>query len=186
MGRTQRTWLIICAIVAALALGYVSAPFLAFRAIAAGADAEDQAVLARLVDFPAVRAALKVQLEEAQAGTTAPAPSILQDPIGAITGMIRPIAPPPPATDSYLTPAGLAALTRGYAPGGFSAAVRERPAPVPALAYWDFSRVRLSVARPGSDTRTLFTFERRGPFKWVLVQVRLPPGERGPEAPMPR
>lgn len=186
MGRTQRIWLIIAAALIAVAIGYVSAPFLAFRAIAAGADAEDQAVLARLVDFPAVRASLKVQLEEAQAGTTAPAPSILQDPIGAITGMIRPIAPPPPATDSYLTPAGLAALTRGFAPGGFSAAVSERPAPIPRLAYWDFSRVRLVAVRPDTETRTLFTFERRGPFKWVLVQVRLPPGERAPAPPTPR
>lgn len=180
MTRTQRGWLIALAVFAALSLAYASAPFWAFRAIAAGADAEDQAVLARLVDFPAVRAALKVQLEEAQAGTTAPPPSILQDPIGAITGMIRPIAPPPPVTDSYLTPAGIAALTRGYRTGGF--ARDGKAAPAPKLIYWDLNRARLAAVRPGTETETLFTFERRGAFQWVLVQVTLPPGERTPAA----
>ena len=42
-------------------------------------------------------------------------------------------------------------------------------------AYWSVNRARMAVTDQGGS-RTLFTFERRGPFEWKLVHIGLPDG----------
>ncbi|CAN5249804.1 hypothetical protein BH10PSE2_BH10PSE2_01530 [soil metagenome] len=132
--------------------------------------------LAKLIDYDAVRGALRPQIS-GRVEPMSPPPSILQDPIGAIRrqfdAAVTPRAPDAPDVDVYLTPAALAALTRGEgrsAPSG--AALAGGPTPTPI--YWSINRTRLAV--PGPDgARTVFTFERRGPYEWKLVHLGLPP-----------
>jgi hypothetical protein len=165
-------------IVLSLALGlaaisFVAAPYAAFFAVRSAADAQDVQGLSQLVDFDAVRASLRTGLTPP---APAAAPSVWKDPLGALQHAIRPIAQPAPDIDPYLTPKALAGLTRGEAqdairplpPGA------QPPSPWPSVRYWGFNRCRLAV-RAGGHGDTLFTFERKGPFAWRLVQIGLPP-----------
>ena len=164
------------AVVAAVlfALAFVTAPLFAFRALKAAAQAEDAGALVELVDFPAVRRSLTTQLVPARQVTAEP-PSILSDPFGALRRAIEPLKPPEPVVDGYLTPAGLAALSRGDRPGAPPAAKAARP----RLRYWDVDRARIAVARSDqAATQTVFTWKRTALFTWKLVHIQLPRNER--------
>jgi hypothetical protein len=167
-------------VVLASVLIFFAAPAVAFFAIRSAAETSDVAGLARLIDYPAVRQSLRPQLDGNPA-SSAPAPTFLEDPIGAVRRQIeQATAPRTPDVDSYLTPAALAALTRGE---GRSASQRtgarafssDNGGPMPRPVYWGMNRARMSVADEGGAT-TLFTFERLGPFEWKLVHVGLPEG----------
>ena len=179
--------LVLAAVVVAV-LSLFAAPAVAFFAIRSAAEANDVAGLARLIDFNAVRQSLRPQLA-GRPEAMAPAPSFLEDPIGAFRRQIEqnPILRQPDV-DAYLTPAALTALLMGegrYASQRTSAGVapaseRSRK-PWPGPAYWSVNRARMAVTDQGGS-RTLFTFERRGPFEWKLVHIGLPDGT-GPAAP---
>ncbi|RZJ28774.1 MAG: DUF2939 domain-containing protein [Brevundimonas sp.] len=183
--------LILAAIVIA-ALSFFAAPGVAFFAIRSAADANDAAALSRLIDYTAVRQSLRPQLTGNPAAR-APAPSFLEDPIGAVRRQFEQAAPAlGPQPDIYLTPAALAALTR--AEGRYAAqrttatpeAQRENPFPAPV--FWGVNRARMAVTDEGGS-QTVFTFERRGPFEWRLVHIGLPEGVAPapvPRAPAPR
>ena len=169
--------LLLVAITLAL-ICFVAAPGVAFFAVRSAADARDTAGLARLIDYGQLRQTLRPQLAGNPAAV-APAPSFLEDPIGAFRRQIeqRPQArQPDPAT--YLTPAALAALTRGegrYASlrSGVKAERRRNPWPTPS--YWGVNRARFTVRDQGGS-ETVFTFERRGLYQWILVHIGLPDG----------
>lgn len=173
--------LLILAVVVA-AVSFFVAPAVGFFAIRSAAEAGDVQGLARLIDFTAVRQSLRPQLS-GSALALAPAPSFLEDPIGAVRRqMERNPVLNGPDVDAYLTPAALAALTRGegrYASQRSSAtspAVSvDAPKPWPKPVFWGVNRARMAVADQGGS-RTIFTFERRGPFEWILVQIGLPDG----------
>jgi hypothetical protein len=159
-------------------VSFFAAPGVAFFAIRSAADANDVAGLSRLIDFAAVRQSLRPQLSGDPAAM-APAPAFLEDPIGAVRRQIEQARPTAAAdVDAWLTPAALAALTRGE---GRYAAQRSRvPAvattnPTPEPVFWGMNRVRLAVTDEGGS-RTVFTFERKGPFEWKLVHIGLPEG----------
>ena len=155
------------------ALAFLSAPWFAFRAVKAAARDQDVQALAELVDYGAVRTGLRATLGPEPAA--APPPSLLSDPLGAMRRALEPLRPAPPAVDSYLTPAGLYALTRGERPGAAGAASAS-----PQLRYWDPNRVRFA-AQGRSGSTVVFTFQRRGPFIWKLVQILPPlPAARAP------
>ncbi|NJC41331.1 hypothetical protein GGQ87_001589 [Brevundimonas alba] len=167
----------------ALIIGVVSffaAPAVGFFGIRSAADANDVSGLSRLVDFAAVRQSLRPQLSGNPAAL-APAPTFLEDPIGAVRRQFEQADSASVAdVDAYLTPAALAALTRGE---GRYASQRSRLAggppsdanPMPAPVFWGVNRVRMAVTDEGGS-RTIFTFERKGPFEWKLVHVGLPEG----------
>ena len=46
---------------------------------------------------------------------------------------------------------------------------------MPAPVYWGVNRARMAVSDEGGS-RTIFTFERKGPFEWKLVHIGLPEG----------
>jgi hypothetical protein len=173
------TWVVILAVVGA-ALSFVAAPCVGFFALRSAAQAEDVQGLSELVDFDAVRAGLKPQLLAATP-VQAPPPSVWQDPLGALKHAIEPLQQPAPDVDAWLSPRALAALTRGA--GREAPAVAARPpaapapktlsAPWPQVRYWGVNRARLAVAGPGGDT--VFTFQRKGIYRWKLVQIGLPP-----------
>lgn len=171
--------LLLLAVVVAV-VSFFAAPAVAFFGIRSAADARDVAGLARLIDFGAVRQSLRPQLSGNPAAL-APAPAFLEDPIGAVRRQFEQAAPSAVAdVDAYLTPAALAALTRGE---GRYASQRSQPGapapadadPTPAPVYWGMNRVRMAVTDEGGS-RTVFTFERKGPFEWKLVHIGLPEG----------
>lgn len=179
--------LILLAIVVAVVSFFV-APGVAFFAIRSAADANDAAALARLIDYTAVRQSLRPQLTGNPAAL-APAPSFLEDPIGAVRRQFEQAAPVVgPSPEGYLTPAALGGLTRGegrYASQRTTApegGTRDGPFPTPV--FWGVNRARLAVTDAGGSD-TIFTFERRGPFEWKLVHLGLPDGAAPPSAPSP-
>ncbi|MDB5463114.1 MAG: hypothetical protein JWP23_1503, partial [Phenylobacterium sp.] len=125
----RRFFLTLLVVVLVMGIVYLSAPFFAFRALKAAARVEDVAAITEVVDFPAVRASLTEPVQHAP--VRAEAPSIWQDPLGAMKHVFQPLAPPEPRVDRYLTPAGLYDLTRGYDPG------EGPPAAPPAEHWWD-------------------------------------------------
>ena len=180
---------LVLAALAVAVLAFFAAPAVGFFAIRSAAEANDVAGLSRLIDFGAVRQSLRPQLA-GRPEAMAPAPSFLEDPIGAFRRQFDQQNPlqRQPDVNAYLTPAALSALLRGE---GRYANQRTQPAtppdarvkkPWPRPAYWSVNRVRMAVADQGGS-RTLFTFERRGPFEWKLVHIGLPEGTAPPVAP---
>ncbi|WP_298742689.1 DUF2939 domain-containing protein [uncultured Brevundimonas sp.] len=181
--------LILFALLMAVFVFFV-APAVAFFGIRSAAEASDAAGLARLIDYPAVRQSLRPQLDGNPAAS-APAPSFMEDPIGAVRRQFeQATAVPAPDVEAYLTPAALAALTRGegrYASQRTDAALpspdnTNTGGPLPKPVYWGLNRARMSVADEGGS-ETVFTFERKGPFEWKLVHVGLPDGVAPAPAP---
>jgi hypothetical protein len=169
--------LLVAAVLIAI-LAFFVAPAVGFFAIRSAAEAGDIQGLTRLIDFSAVRQSLRPQLI-GRPQAMAPAPSFLEDPIGAFRRQLEqnPIVGAPDV-ESYLTPAALAALTRGegrYASHWTAATAAEARKPWPKPVFWGVNRARLAVEDQGGS-RTVFTFERRGPFEWKLVHVGLPDG----------
>ena len=188
MGRFLSQLLSLALIVGAI--GFIGAPYWSFFALRSAAESNDTQELANLVDYDKVRASLRDQVGPAR-GPAGPPPSVWQDPIGALRRSLEPMGPTPQA-DSYLTPHALAALTQGE---GRDARAAEASAltptdqqlfapPYPVFRYWGVNRVRL-VIKDGTRGDTLFTFERKGLFKWKLVHVALPPVSDGTTAPLP-
>ena len=170
--------LVLLAVIAAV-VSFFAAPAVAFFGIRSAADANDVAGLTRLIDFGAVRQSLRPQLSGNPAAM-APAPTFLEDPIGAVRRQFEPGEGAAIAdADAYLTPAALAGLTRGE--GRYASQRSSRPAgaaadhPMPAPVFWGVNRVRMAVTDEGGS-RTIFTFERKGPFEWKLVHIGLPEG----------
>ncbi len=158
------------------AIAFVIAPVVTFFGIRSAAQANDVAGLTRLIDFAAVRASLRPQLANRPEVMT-PAPSFLDDPIGAVRRQFdQATAPAAPNPDVYLTPDALSALMAGegrYA--STRAAQAQAREPWPSLRYWGFQTTRLAVEDEGGSA-TIFTFERRAPFEWKLAHIGLPEG----------
>lgn len=174
---------LIVAFIAVAVISFFAAPGVAFFAVRSAADANDAAGLARLVDYAAVRQSLRPQLDGNPAAM-APAPSFMEDPIGAVRRQIeQAAAPQAPDVEVYLTPPALAALTRGE--GRYAAQRTGGPlpspdatttgGPMPKPVYWGMNRARMSVTDEGGS-ETIFTFERKGLFEWKLVHIGLPDG----------
>lgn len=156
-------------------VGFVAAPFAAFYGIRAAGQAGDVEGLAQLVDYADVRAALRSQLSSRPAPQTPP-PSILEDPIGAIRRQFDQATQPPPAgldVEAYLAPRALEALTRGAGRQAASGSIVDGD-PWPRPRYWGVNRARMGLPTAEGSGETLFTFERRGAYRWVLVHIGLP------------
>lgn len=160
---------------------FALAPGWAFFSLRSAAITGDVPGLADLVDYGAVRTSLRPQLtDDPQADQ--PAPSFMQDPIGAIRRRLGEAAPAPDV-DGYLTPQALAALTFGE---GRYASERSRPGspppesdpygqPWPRVLHWSPDRARFGVSDDGGS-ETVFTFRRQGLFTWRLSHIGLPEG----------
>jgi hypothetical protein len=55
---------------------------------------------------------------------------------------------------------------------------------MPKPVYWSINRARMTVA-DGGGSETVFTFERKGPFEWMLVHIGLPDGVAPVPEPVP-
>ena len=74
-------------------ISFFAAPAVAFFAIRSAAEASDVAGLGRLVDFTAVRQSLRPQLS-ARPEALQPAPSFMDDPIGAVRRQFQDVTAP--------------------------------------------------------------------------------------------
>jgi len=134
-----------------------------------------------------VRQSLRPQMAGNPAAI-APAPSFMEDPIGAVRRQLEQASPAAlPDVDAYLTPAALAGLTRGQGRYASQAAAPTAASadrdPMPTPVYWSINSARMAVRDEGGS-RTVFTFGRKGPFEWKLVHIGLPDGV-APSAPRP-
>lgn len=169
-------------LVAAIA-AFFAAPAVAFLGVRSAAESDDVEALSKLVDYGALRQALRPQLAEAP--TPAPAPGFLEDPVEAVRRRLADARPAPgPAVDAWLTPAAVSGLLRGE---GRAAALRSGPnppppatgaAPWPKPVYWSINRARLAVDT--TSGRTVFTFSRVGPYDWRLTHIGLPDAPPAP------
>ena len=172
--------LLLLALVAAV-VSFFLAPAVAFFGIRSAAQSNDVASLARLIDYGAVRASLRPQLS-GRAEALTPAPSFMDDPIGAVRRQFEVAAAPVagPDADAFLTPDAIDGLLRGqgrYAAVSSTATMPQdiEAAPWPSPVYWGVNLARFAVNDEGGS-RTVFTFERKGPFEWKLVHIGLPDG----------
>lgn len=152
-------------------------PYYAFFAVRSAAQSNETASLARLIDYPKVKASLRDQIDPSR--PAGPPPSVWEDPIGALRRSLEPMQPSPTA-DAYLTPEAIAGLTMGRgrdardAPPANQGPDEERvlARPYPAYSYWGPSTARLTVSDPEKG-QTTFTFTRKG-LDWRLTHIGLP------------
>jgi len=181
-GPRRWRWLLAATLLAALALlaWIAAAPWLAIRGIEQALAARDGTALARHVDFPALRAKLKAQVQDRivrQAGT-----EVASHPLGALAlGAAQGVAGA--AVDSVATPAGVAGLLQGHAvwqrARGRSDGADAWAGPEPArplrdarLRYESPSRFTATLAH-AEGGQTVFVLQRQG-LRWRLVDIRLP------------
>ncbi|MEO8812445.1 MAG: DUF2939 domain-containing protein [Caulobacteraceae bacterium] len=153
------------------------APWFAFQDMRSAAAVGDAAGVEAVVDFPALRASLRPQVEALVAAPgAAPAhpaarpwwlPSFIplpdRNPVSEVIGGFDREARVVRRVNVLASPAGLAGLARGRA------WVRD----------WGMSRFRIDVRPPGAAKAaapTTFTFSRHGLYDWKLVHVRLGAG----------
>ena len=155
-------------------LAFASAPWFAFRALRSAAQNQDVQALGELVDYNAVRGTLRSQVRPTPAAQLPP-PNIWSDPLGAMRRALQTPLEPPVPVDAFLSPQALARLADGRAASDRGPAADH--APFPMIIYWDVNRCRIAVSDPNvPGRRTVFTWQRRGLFQWMLVQIRLPSG----------
>ena len=189
---SKKAGLVLAAIVAAaLVVVYFASPIFAFKALAEAGETGDRGALADHVDFPAVRADLKVQLQERMLGAFAKDSSLTEGPFGALGALLAPTIVGQ-VVDAAVTPEGIAAIVQsGKAPltepGGARALAPPPPAApaAPAAAakpkkktsfgYVDVNHFRARTA-VGDSPPLGWVLERRGLFGWKLVRIELPPG----------
>jgi len=186
--------LLILVVVVGTAGLFYAAPILAFHDIRSAAESQDIQALSQLIDFDKLRQSLKSQLEAGDEGVSAPAPSVINDPLGAAGKLIKDAAnsigksvgemidPKAPVTkakntvdvEKYLTPRAILGLTYGAGKKApkFDKAAYPGKAPEPKMTFFSIDHARMTVGSE-ADGITMFTFERKGLFSWQLVHVGL-------------
>ena len=183
--------MIVVFIVAVIGYSY-STPYIALNRIKRAADARDAATLNQYVDYPALRASLKEQLDEtlqkridAQHSSN---PLLL---FGAVIGtaLISPLV------DAYATPDGVAALLNGLPPRGVPGeqppaasanAPVQSPAPPPLASgagpdareqttagYRGINEFVVTWQHSAGEPRYAAILQRHGLFTWKLAAVDL-------------
>jgi len=177
-------WIVLISVLL-IALGaYVGAgPYLTVRAIREAVKTQDARALSRQVDFPALRASLKLQLNDRlvrEAG-----PDLQSGLLGAFGlslagGLIGGVV------ETMVTPVGLGALMEGRkiwkrVDGGLSppdrhsdGTSRQAPEPLHDAKYRYESTSRVTATVQDQSGRPLVFVMTRDGLKWRLSDVRLP------------
>lgn len=176
------------AIAAALALiallAYIAAgPFLTVERIRDAVREQDTAALAEQIDFPALRANLKAQVEDRIARRAGP--DMQSSAMGAFAvRLVSGLAGS--AVDAMVTPAGIGAMLEGR--NALDRLQGERPAegpygkrpavePLQGADYGFESPSRFTATVIDGEGRpVVFVFTREG-LEWNLSNIRLPPPE---------
>ena len=187
------------AIVAAVvALAFVAwqaaAPLLTFNALADAARSGQPDRLERLVDFPAVRENLKMQLTDRLAGAIGRDDGLGRSPFGALGALLAPTLVNQ-IVEAAVTPAGIAAIVRsGRAPMSEAQPGKTALPPPPetsppppsdanpaprkpkktAFAYRDLNTFAATTT-VGDAAPLTWVLERRNLVGWKLAAIELPP-----------
>lgn len=172
-------------VILALAV-YFGSPFFAVQSLIDAAHHGDKAKLDAMIDFPAVRDGLKVQLKNALIDRMAKDPEVQNSPFAALAlGMATAMVDK--TVDAYVTPESIGNLAAGQtAPvaGGETAPAGQltpQPAPKPqaktakpkvAYRYVTLDRVEATVPSNNDPKAVVrFDFERRNLISWKLVKI---------------
>lgn len=176
----MRTLLVLLATALLAVTGFIAAgPFLAIHGIREALERRDVAALDEHVDFPAVRASLRAQIEDAIARRAGP--EAQADPLAAL-GLKLASAAAGSLADTLATPAGIAAVLEGRSVlrrlG--SGASRDAFADVQPERWLDYLHYRFeSPSRFVASVRNAdghpveFVLTRDG-LRWKVTDVRLP------------
>ncbi|QPF76177.1 DUF2939 domain-containing protein [Roseateles sp. DAIF2] len=169
---------LLIALVALAAAGLYATPYLTVQQMRAAAKERDGERLASYVDFPAVRASLKTEvqaklagLDRNERGDPTPAAAMGAAVAGALLG---------PMVDALITPEALGRILQGQQPVSAMTRVGERPAEAPerletAMGYESPSRFVFSVRRQGAGEEPVdLVLRREGLLQWKLAELRLP------------
>ena len=162
-----------------LALGaYVAAgPWLTVRAIRHALQNQDAAALAEEVDFPAIRASFKAQMEDRLARATGPrwqSNLLGQAGLALAHGVLE------TTVDAMARPSGLAALMEGRAVwkrlhDGFASPGAPETEPLHDARYrFESPSAFTATIRDADGAPTVFVLRRQG-VRWKLADIRLPP-----------
>lgn len=176
MRRRGRLFPFLALVACAVAAWLYFTPYLAIRAVQRAAESGDTQRLNQLVDFPALRTSLKENVRSAVSNQVA---GRAGSRIGALTGFAAG-ALASPVVDAALTPSGIAALTRGTAPGSRHKRDNDEDSK-PLRTNLDIDRGysganRFEVRYRDRDTgaeRLALILHRDG-LGWKLASVRLP------------
>lgn len=186
----MKKWIIAIAVLLVLLLGYVAAgPYLAIRGIHRSLQSRELGNLERYVDFPALRANIRAQVEDRLARAAGErAEGMLGGSLAAqVMGQLSATA-----VDAMVSPTGIAVLLEGRAlarriggeplpgvpqPGapatdGDAPGNRSDPLADAETAYESPSRFT-ATTRGAEGRPVVFVFERKG-ITWRLTDIRLP------------
>lgn len=168
------------AAIAIAATAYAS-PYYALHQIKTAMAARDAAALASHVDFPALRASVKTQLEanmaasiQATAGSDNPLAALGQSIASAMLGKM---------VDAMVSPAGVVALVNKsavspQADGGDSAAAQGAPARADYAAGYAGLNTFVVRAKEGGKDGAL-VLQRHGVWGWKLSGIEIAPAQAG-------
>ena len=175
----MKKWLALALVVLILLGGYVAVgPYLTVRAIRIAVKEQDAAALSRQVDFPALRASLKAQLDDRllrKAGADLQSNPFAAFGLSIANSLIG------GGVDAMVTPAGLGALMEGHkiwkrVDDGISPPDPTVPAPeVLHDARYRYESPSRFTATVGDDEGRpmVFVMTRNG-LHWKLSDIRLP------------
>lgn len=178
----MKKWLALIVVVLLVVAGWIAAgPYLTINAIRSAVQEQDAAKLSQHIDFPAVRAGLKQQVDDhvvRRAGADVQSSLVgsiaLQLASGATDGIV----------DAMATPAGLAAVMEGRnfwhrlngrrADSGDSYATAPPLDPLEGAKYRFESPSRFTATLANADgDPVVFVLTRQG-VSWKVTDVRLP------------
>jgi hypothetical protein len=178
----MKKWLILIVVVLlALAGGIAAGPFLTVNAIRGAVQAQDAAKLSQHIDFPALRASLKQQVDDyvvRRAGA-----DVQSSLLGAIALRLA-SGTTDGIVDAMATPAGLAAVMEGRnfwdrlsgrrasSEDGYATAPPRDPLEGAKYRFESPSRFTATIANADGHP-VVFVLTRQG-FSWRVTDVRLP------------
>ena len=165
-------------LVVVLAVGAYAAagPWMTVRTIRHALQAQDATALAGQVDFPALRASLKAQMEDRLARATGPS---WQSHLLGQAGLALAHGILETTVDAMVTPSGLAAMMEGRAVWKRVHAVAPDDAPAPeplhdARYRFESASAFTATIRNAEGLPIVFVLRRHG-LRWTLAEIRLPP-----------
>lgn len=162
-----------------LAAGLYATPYLTVHQMREAARQRDGERLASYVDFPAVRASLKTEvqaklagLDRNERGDPTPASAMGAAVAGALLG---------PMVDALITPEAVGRMLQGQPPLSAMTRVGDREPGESAskldttMGYESAGRFVFSVKRRGADEDPVdLVLRREGLLRWKLAELRLP------------
>ena len=172
----RRRWTALAFVMVVVLIGlYLGSPYLAVDSFKDAARSADVDKLEAAVDFPAVRESLKSQMSTALMREMSSDPQMKDNPFAGLGALMMP-AIVDKMVDTFVTPDGIAALTKGSRPLASGA---EPGSTNPDVGYeyhyiaLDRFRVKVRSAKSGEVGPSL-VFERRGFMTWKLIRIELP------------